>query len=413
MPRGLFDRSRSRSGPAGPKKYLSVSALTRRIKKDLEKNIGAVWVVGEVSNLRRPASGHAYFTLKDEASQISAVLFRQSARFVKFPLKDGDTIAVFGAVTVYEQRGSYQIVVERAEPVGEGGIELALKKRREKLQKEGLFDPARKRPLPFLPRRIGVVTSPTGAAVRDIIKTIRSRFPPVEIVVAPVKVQGEGAKEEIAAAIAALNALAGVDVLIVGRGGGSIEDLAAFNEEAVARAIYGSNAPVVSAVGHEIDVSIADLVADARAVTPTDAGQMVVPVLRDIVEKLARLRQRLAGGLVARRALHRETLRGIARSHAFTHPFDRVRQYQQTLDSCSEKLARGLQTCVAESRRMLAAMSGRFENLSPLKVLARGYSITSKSGAVATRARDLRAGDTIGTVLAKGRVESVVKKVLE
>lgn len=256
------------SGPP-PQALYSVSALTALLRLHIESAFTDIWVEGEVSNLRIPTSGHAYFTLKDAGSQIRAVLFRSAGRALRFAVQDGMHLVCRGRVSVYEPRGDYQVVIAYAEPKGVGALQLAFEQLKARLADEGLFDQARKRPLPFLPRRIGVVTSPTGAAIRDIVQVARTRFPGIEIVLNPVAVQGENAAGEIARAIAEFNEvggeLAGFDVLIVGRGGGSLEDLWPFNEEIVARAIAASRIPVVSAVGHESDYTIADFVADARA----------------------------------------------------------------------------------------------------------------------------------------------------
>ena len=273
---------------------LSVSELTRRLQEVLEERFPAVWVEGEISNYRVYGSGHAYFTLKDAESQIRAVLFRNRGRRIKFEPADGLHVMAFGSIEVYPQRGEYQMVIELLEPKGArrpaAGVRAAEGAR---LQAEGLFEPARKRELPRFPRKIGVVTSPSGAAIRDILRVIGRRFGDLHIVIAPCRVQGDGAAEEIAQGLRDLNALGGVDVIIVGRGGGSLEDLWAFNEEAVARAIAASKVPVVSAVGHEVDFTIADFVADLRAPTPSAAAELVVREKQAVVDSLAQLRARL------------------------------------------------------------------------------------------------------------------------
>ncbi|MEE9165043.1 MAG: exodeoxyribonuclease VII large subunit, partial [Nitrospinota bacterium] len=254
----------------------TVTEITRAIKFSLETEFPRVWIEGEISNLRIPSSGHMYLTIKDEESQIKVVMFRSGKSQLKFGPKDGDQVIVKGKITVYEPRGEYQIVIDYMEPKGIGALQLAFQQLKEKLSKEGLFDEELKKSLPLLPQKIGIITSPTGAAVRDILNIIDRRFPNVHILIAPVKVQGEGAAQEIAAAVKDLNKIKGVDVIIVGRGGGSIEDLWAFNEEVVARAIFESEIPVISAVGHEIDFTISDFVADLRAPTPSAAAELVV-----------------------------------------------------------------------------------------------------------------------------------------
>src|SRR5712691_8736350 len=271
----------------------TVSQLTERLRAVVEEQFPAVWVEGEISNFRVFGSGHAYFTLKDEAAQVRGVLFRTRVRRLRFEPGDGQHVLAFGSLEVYAQRGEYQLVVELLEPRGLGALQLAFEQLKQRLGAEGLFETARKRPLPPFPRKIGVVTSPSGAAIRDILRIIGRRFAGLHIVLAPCRVQGEGAAEEIAQGIVGLNRLGGVDVIIAGRGGGSLEDLWAFNEEVVARAIAGSKIPVISAVGHEVDVTIADFVADLRAPTPSAAAELVVREKQAIVDGLADLRHRL------------------------------------------------------------------------------------------------------------------------
>ena len=258
------------------KKILTVSELTLEIKHHLEEGFGEIWVEGEISNFRSPSSGHYYFTLKDGKSQIRGVIFRFMGRYLKFEPQDGLAVICRGKISVYEPRGEYQLILDYMEPKGIGALQLAFEQLKEKLEKEGLFDAARKKPLPLLPKKIGIVASPTGAAIRDLLNVIGRRFPNVGILINPVKVQGEGSAQEIASAIYELNTIPEIDVIVVARGGGSLEDLWAFNEEIVARAIDHSSLPVISAVGHEIDFTIADFVADLRAPTPSVAGELVV-----------------------------------------------------------------------------------------------------------------------------------------
>ena len=273
--------------------FESVSELTARIKEALASRFGEVALHGEVSNVARPKSGHVYFTLKDDAASIRAVIWRSDARRLPFDLTDGLAVRALGGVTVYEPRGDYQLVVRLLEPEGVGPLELAFRQRFARLAAEGLFDPGRKRPLPRFPRRIVIVASPTGAAVRDVLQVTGRRWRCAEVLIAPTRVQGEGADREVVAALALANRVAGADVIIVARGGGSLEDLWTFNEEIVARAIAGSRLPVVSAIGHEIDVTLADLAADRRALTPSEAGEVCVPDGREIALHLDRLADRL------------------------------------------------------------------------------------------------------------------------
>jgi len=387
----------------------TVSQLTRKIKRTLDDSFQRIWVVGEISNLSRPASGHLYFTLKDEKAQLSAVMWRSKASATKFELRVGLEVLVYGNITVYEPRGNYQIIVDKIEPKGIGILQLAFLQMREKLETEGLFAPERKRPLPSLPKRIALVTSASGAVVWDMINTITHRFDNINILLYPVKVQGEGAAQEIAAAIDDLNRRCEIDVMIVGRGGGSLEDLWAFNEEVVARAIYASHVPVISAVGHEVDVTIADLVADRRALTPTDAGQIVVPDKRQLEAGLQQSAMRLSSGLLnaVRNARHR--LDGVGTRSLFRRTVERVRMYQQQLDESVGRLHLHVSHRVEMQRSGLDAVAAKLDTLSPLKVLKRGYSITQdEKGNVVRDATEVGIGDTIETRLACGRLRSRV-----
>lgn len=279
------------------KRILTVSQLTAGIKDLLESSFDEVWVEGEISNLRRPPSGHLYFTLKDENSQIRGVLFKARSRYLRFDLEDGQYVICWGRVGIYERRGEYQLILDYVEPKGIGSLQIAFEQLKLRLAEEGLFDEARKRPLPLVPRRIGIVTSPTGAVIQDMLHILRRRFENVEVVIYPVKVQGEGAAAEVAGGISYLGEGQRVDVIIVGRGGGSLEDLWAFNEEVVARAIFVSPVPVISAVGHETDFTIADFVADVRAPTPSAGAELVVPQKRDLERLIEVLAERMARGI--------------------------------------------------------------------------------------------------------------------
>ncbi len=390
---------------ASGRSVLTVSQVTRLVKDALDRSLQPIWIVGEVTNLRLPASGHAYFTLKDESCQIRAVAWRGTMTSLRFQLQDGMSLVCYGNVAVYESRGEYQIVTSRMEPQGVGALELAFRQMKEKLEKEGLFDPARKKPLPFLPRRLALVTSPSGAAVQDMLKVITNRCPSVEILVVPVRVQGEGAASEIADAIRLLNARPdlGVEVMIVGRGGGSLEDLWAFNEEVVARAIFDSGIPVISAVGHEVDVSIADLVADRRALTPTAAGEMVVPDLRDLLGQLETLQVSLKRSARNRFAMARLHLDGLKEAYGFRRLMDRLRERAQSLDDASQAMGEAASGRLQHARERLQVLGGRLEDLSPLKVLGRGYAILSRTdGRVVRASSDASPGDPLKARLGKG-----------
>jgi exodeoxyribonuclease VII large subunit len=416
------------------RKVYRVSELTQLIKAALEESCGAVWVEGEVSNVRRPASGHWYFTIKDEFAQIAAVRFRGERRGGWVEPRDGMQVRAFGDITVYAKGGNYQIVVWRLEESGQGLLQRRFEELKARLAAEGLFDSARKRPIPGLPRRIGIVTSPTGAALRDILKVLDRRFPNLYVLIAPTRVQGPGAAGEIAAAIERLNARGGLDVLIVGRGGGSLEDLWPFNEEIVARAIAASRIPTISAVGHEIDFTIADFVADLRAPTPSAAAELVVErkeVLEERVEGLDRRMRRALRGAVEG-AGHR--LRAMARSYVFREPAALVRQFherigslrmrrdhavgglvrdgRQALDEAGLRLRHGTASRAQGKGEELRRLASKLESLDPRAVLRRGYSLTTDAGGRAVRsAAELAVGQRVRTRLASGGFESEVRRV--
>ena len=394
-----------------PPDVLTVGELTGRIRGSLENNFHDLWVVGEVSGLARPRSGHVYLTLKDDKAQLGAVMWRRTAERVRFNLEDGLEVQAFGSITVYEPRGRYQMIINRIQPRGIGALQLAFEQLKKKLAEEGLFDPAHKKPLPLIPGRIGIVTSATGAAIRDIIRQIDERFPNFNALIVPVRVQGKAAAGEIAEAIRYLNSRDDIEVMIVGRGGGSIEDLWAFNEEVVARAIYASRIPVISAVGHEIDVTIADLVADVRALTPTAAGEIVVPDKSSLHGQIDQLATRLRSSLVNKIDLARSQLAALATATSLDRPIDMIRRHQQHLDELMMRMQSTASHRVEIAREQLGTFSGRLDALSPMGVLARAYSITLKNGAAVSSAAEVKAGDRIETVLAKGRIESTVDAV--
>lgn len=392
------------------RRILTVSDLTSLIKSDLEESFYDIWIEGEISNLRIPASGHSYLTLKDEASQIKAVLFRSSARNIKFELKDGIHIICHGRLTVYEPRGEYQIVIDLVEPQGIGALQLAFEQLKEKLAKEGLFDPERKRPIPLLPRKIGIITSSTGAAIRDMLNIINRRFANVHIIINPVPVQGEGAGAEIARAIAEMNEFEDIDVLIIGRGGGSLEDLWAFNEEIVARAIYNSRIPVISAVGHEVDFTISDFVADLRAPTPSAAAELVVKNKIDLMENLSHLSSRLKNGIKTLFDTKRSTLREEIR--AMKDPATRINEYIQRIDDLSIRLSGGISRYLDGLKKQAEAAAGKLNALSPLAILSRGYSITMRipDMKIIKEAEEVKEGDEVNLRLHKGSLICVVSK---
>ncbi|MBI2985763.1 MAG: exodeoxyribonuclease VII large subunit [Deltaproteobacteria bacterium] len=386
-----------------PKAFLTVSELTQIIKGTLERELDSFWVVGEVSNFRVPPSGHFYFTLKDEKSQISAVMFRRQGLNLSFQPENGMEVFCFGRVGVYPVRGDLQLYVENMEPKGRGALYLAFEQLKEKLAEEGLFAVERKRPLPFLPASIGIVTSLQGAALRDMLRILGDRFPDRRVVIRPVKVQGEGAAAEIAGGITELTRSGEVEVLIVARGGGSLEDLWAFNEEVVARAIFAACVPVISAVGHEIDFTIADFVADHRAPTPTAAAEMVVSRKADLTERIEELQSRLVREIQVRLDRERETWAGLARRLA--DPRRRLQESQMRLDELSLSLWRRFQDHLGRLKNRLNHGAGRLSSLSPLAVLERGYSIAHKmpEGVIVRDTAAIKIGDLLRITFARGK----------
>ena len=342
---------------ASKRKVFQVGEITRRIKDSLEGEFGEVWIEGEISNFKRPASGHCYFTLKDAQAQISAVLFKGSQSGIGFEIKDGMRVRVQGTITVYESRGNYQILVRAVEEAGKGALLEQFEKLKQKLAAEGLFDEARKKPLPLLPQHIGVVTSATGAAIRDILHVLRRRFPNLHVVIAPVKVQGEGAAPMIARAIEYFNQRGDMDALIVGRGGGSLEDLWAFNEEVVARAVAASTIPVISAVGHEIDFTICDFVADRRAPTPSAGAEVVVGRKEEFETAFHTLQRRLARALEARVLTTRNRLTRAARSYVFREPHNLLKQHRQRLEAMQDAIQRSTRTTLQQRQQRIDELS--------------------------------------------------------
>ena len=392
---------------------LTVSALTFVMKKAVEASFAHVWVSGEISNFTRASSGHCYFTLKDDTAQLKAVMWRGIAQRLRFDLKDGMQVIAAGPIEVYEARGVYQIVVEQLQPKGIGPLELAFRQLQQKLASEGLFAAERKRPLPAFPRRIALITSPTGAAVHDMIQVITRRSPRANIVIVPVAVQGTGAAAQIAQALRTVHTIPDVDVCICGRGGGSLEDLWAFNEEVVARAIFACQIPVISAVGHEIDVTIADLVADRRALTPSEAGELVVLLESEVRAELSQLRQRLTSSLKQQSQRARLVLESIASRRCFTRPLDHIRDRCLQLDDLDARLQRAMKQSIAMSRQQLGGLSASLNALSPLAVLDRGYSLTKRlsDGGLIDNAATLHPGDRLSTLLGQGSFISHVVSI--
>ena len=438
----------------------TVGELAMRIKAHLEDQFPAVWVEGEISNLRTPSSGHAYFTLKDDTAQLRCVLFRGRGRRVAFQPEDGMQVLAFGGLDVYLARGEYQLVVELLEPKGVGALQLAFEQLKRRLEAEGLFDAARKRPLPPFPRTIGIVTSPTGAAIRDMLHVIDRRFADLRILITPVRVQGEEAPGEIVAALRDLQAVEDLDVIIVGRGGGSIEDLWAFNDERVARAIAGCRVPVISGVGHETDFTIADFVADLRAPTPSAAAEVVVQEKLQVARALVGLYEALKQAMASRLERDRERVEVLGKRRVLTDAARALRDLYRRVDELTSRLTRAVRgserqathrlslarnalrslnpvariangtVLLAQLRGRLASAAvhsvkvsqhrfdaavGRLDSLSPLAVLGRGYSLTRllPSGVIVRDAAQTRPGDAIEILLHQGAVEARVERLKE
>lgn len=390
---------------------LSISQLNWYIKNLLENSLPSLWAEGEVSDVSRPHSGHIYFSLKDDRSQVRAVIWRSTAERMKFKLKDGMSVICKGAVEVYPPRGSYQLIVNSVQPQGVGPLQLALEQLHKKLAAEGLFEQDRKSPLPKFPRRIGFVTSPSGAAIHDFLEAAKSRWPDFELLIIPARVQGEFAAREIVAGIKRAQHLRPkLDLLIIGRGGGSMEDLWSFNEEPVIRALADCSLPTISAVGHEIDVTLSDLVADARALTPTHAAQVGLPSAAEIVGGLNQTARRLSAMVSNRLASARQRYENVANASILARPHDLHMIRRQQIDELELQLGKSMQRSIDQRRESLGGMARAVEALSPLSVLARGYSLTrdAQSGQRLRSIDSLEDGQEIESVLPDGIAISIV-----
>jgi len=396
------------------KKVYTISELNRKVRFLLEGQFASIWVEAEVSNFKKHSSGHMYLSLKDENSQISAAFFSRYNHQLKFQLKDGLKVLVFGKISLYEARGQYQFYIERIEPKGIGALQLAFLQLKEKLQKEGLFDPDHKKLIPKYPNRIGVVTSPTGAAIRDIINVVNRRFHGTQVLIYPVRVQGEGSAAEIAQAIKDMNQMKEVDVVIVGRGGGSIEDLWAFNEEIVARSVYDSKLPIISAVGHEIDWTICDFVSDMRAPTPSAAAEIVVQNREEIENRLIQDQTRMKHSILGLLESRIQSLNALQSSYAFKQPLLLVDQFSQRLDELMRQLQNYLKANLSQKSQTFQGLVGRLNALSPLSILERGYSLSfTAPGELLKDIKSVSVGDALTTRLARGVIKSKVEKILK
>lgn len=407
-------QEQSPGGPPSSVPILSVNDLSVLLKEVVEQTFPLVCVRGEISSHSKASSGHHYFTLKDEYAQVRAVMWRGRGDKLKFDLHDGLEVVALGPLEIYPARGSYQLVCHELWPEGIGGLELAFRQLQAKLEQEGLFDADRKRDLPEFPRKIAIVTSPTGAAIRDMLQVMSRRWPEMHVVIVPVAVQGEGAAAQIAQGLRQAALIPGVDVIITGRGGGSMEDLWPFNEEIVARAIYHSPIPVVTAVGHEIDITIADLVADRRALTPSEAAELVVPVKKEIIMFLGEVKSRLARGLWNRLAQARTLLNIHQERKSLAEPFRLITSRRQLIDDRRELLKSLIKRVIKDAGQQLANSSIALDALSPLKILGRGYSVTKlvSTGETLVKATGIRQGDQLQTQLAEGLVLSTVNSII-
>ena len=421
-----------------PDKIYTVSEVTRMVKLELENSFPLLWVEGEISNFHRHHSGHLYFTLKDESSQIRTVMFRSEARQVPFELKDGLQVVSKGRINVYEPRGEYQLVVEVIEPKGKGALQLAFEQLKERLQKEGLFDPGIKKKLPLLPKKVGVVTSPRGAAIVDILRTLERRFARLYILIYPVRVQGEGAADEIVEGIDYLGRLPDIDVIIVGRGGGSIEDLWAFNEEKVARSIFRCPVPVISAVGHEIDFTIADFVADIRASTPSVAAEMVIEKEQSFEERIENLEKRMVNSQKYFLQERKHEVSSLSQHRAFQNMKVKLLNLEQRVDdlemrawhtikNTQQKIAEDKSRAVLLEEKMRSTLKGMLQhfqanweklsaqlhNLSPLNILKKGYALCWKDGGhiLIRRIDEVEKNKELTVSFYKGEFTCQVKKI--
>ena len=395
------------------KHIYTVSELTRYIRAVLEETFRGIWIEGEISNFKKHSSGHMYFSLKDEQSVLTCVFFKNVNQKLKFKIDGGMKVLCFGRISVYDKRGQYQLVIEKVEPRGLGALQLAFEQLKTRLRNEGLFDESKKAPIPYLPQKIGIVTSPTGAAIKDMLKVTRGRFGNVELIITPVRVQGKDAAAEIAGAIKDLNTFGKVDVIIVGRGVGSLEDLWAFNEEVVARAIYESKIPIISAVGHEVDWSIADFTADMRAATPSAAAEMVIPRKEDLKRSIEEATSRLKDALIAGIEDKENRLNQLRESYVFKQPLNIIQQYQQRVDDLVKGAQLRVGHIIERADSSVKNILGKLSTLGPYKVLERGYSIAVKlpGKGLIKDVKRLKSGDRVKTILKRGAFVSTIERI--
>lgn len=391
----------------------TIDKLTDYIKQKLEgdRNLINIWVRGEISNYLLHGSGHAYFTLKDETSQISCAMFKSSLSTLQFEPKHGMKVLVLSSVGVYKPRGNYQLIVSEMHPDGLGALHQKYLQLKEKLEKEGLFSAEHKKVIPQYPKTIGLITSQTGAVIRDLITILTRRFPNINIKLAPTLVQGTGAAKAIIKSIELLNRVKGIDVIILGRGGGSLEDLWCFNEETVARAIFKSEIPIISAVGHETDFTIADFVSDFRAPTPSAAAEKAVPDKNELLREINHLKERLLQKTKRTMEFKKQCLISLLDRPIFKRPLDFINQYSQQIDDLISKLSRDIRIFLKLKRKELELFTSKLHSINPKEVLKRGYSIALKEGKIIKNASDVKIDDMIGIIFQKGEIKSQVKEV--
>lgn len=392
----------------------SVADITRNVKYLLENNFSAVWIEGEISNFKQHSSGHLYFTLKDSSAQIKAVMFKGSASKIKFKVGNGIKVRVYGPITVYEAAGNYQINVRKMQPEGMGELELAFQQLKEKLEKEGLFSEDKKKKIPLYPRTVGIVTSPTGAAVRDMLNVLNRRFANLNVIIYPANVQGVSAKDEIAQAIYDLNEMNEVEVIIIGRGGGSIEDLWAFNEEVVARAVFASKIPIISAVGHEIDFTISDFVADLRVPTPSAAAELVCLSEEHLTDKINLYEDKIVSAMDDIMNVYRTRVEMAEKNYAFRQPENMLIQFRQKIDEIENKMQINVKHFLEIKKQKLTNAAANLEAFNPLGVLKRGYSInTDSSGKTIRSVADVKEKQELKTTLVDGEYFSNITKIVK
>ena len=397
-----------------PKVY-SVNELNNYAKGllDNDENLKSIFVTGEISNFKAHYSGHLYMTIKDATASIKAVMFAGNASRLRFAVENGMKVLIFGTVSLFPRDGSFQLYINDMQPDGMGALSVAFEQLKKKLEAEGLFSVQYKKPIPAFPQRVGVVTSATGAAIQDIFNVLKRRYPAAEVVVRPAQVQGDGAAEDIAKAIKEFNRLDGADVLIVGRGGGSIEDLWAFNEEIVARAVFESRIPVISAVGHETDYTICDFVADLRAPTPSAAAELAVPDKTELKGELLAYKQQIYASLKTKINNERSKLSAIEKSGALKDPIVKLNENRRTLMYFSEKICDLIQVKINSEKLRFSSLVGKLDALSPLGVISRGYAMIDKGGELLTKTSNFSVGDNINIRLSDGNVKADVTEICE